>query len=113
MTRRARPPTVASMSTTTSLSEPGRRELSGLSLVGPNDAEYDEARAVHNGMIDHRPALIVRCASPDDVARSIAFARNLPPPIAVRGGGHSGPGLGVVDDGVVVGLSRMDDVFVD
>jgi FAD/FMN-containing dehydrogenase len=101
------------MSTTTSLAELGRRELAGLALVGPDDAGYDDARAVHNGMIDRRPALVVRCASPDDVARTIAFARTHSAPLAVRGGGHSGPGLGVVDEGVVIDLSPMDDVFVD
>jgi hypothetical protein len=63
------------MSTTTSLAELGRRELSEISLVGPTDPTYDEARAVHNGMIDRRPALIARCTSPDDVTRVIAYAR--------------------------------------
>src|SRR3954447_24509402 len=101
------------MSTTTSLAELGRRELVGLTLVGPDDPGYDEARAVHNGMIDRRPALIALCASPDDVTRTIAFARTHSAPLAVRGGGHSGPGLGVVDEGVVIDLSPMDDVFVD
>jgi hypothetical protein len=101
------------MSTTTSLAELGRHELAGLSLVGPNDPGYDEARAVHNGMIDRRPALVVRCASADDVSRTIAFARTHSAPLAIRGGGHNGGGLGVVDDGVVIDLSPMDDVFVD
>src|SRR3954451_3152647 len=101
------------MSTTTSLAELGRRELSNLALTGPDDAAYDEARAVHNGMIDRRPALIVRCASPGDVARTIAFARTHGAPFAVRGGGLPVPGLGSVDDGVVIDLSPMDEVFVD
>ena len=101
------------MSTTTSLAELGRRELAGLSLVGPDDPGYDEARAVHNGMIDKRPALIARCTSADDIARTIAFARTHSAPLAVRGGGHNGGGLGVVDDGVVIDLSPMDEVFVD
>jgi FAD/FMN-containing dehydrogenase len=64
-------------------------------------------------MIDRRPRLIVRCSSPEDVARTIAFARAYDAPLAVRGGGHNGAGLGVVDDGVVIDLSRMDEVFVD
>ena len=103
------------MSTTTSLAEIARRELAGLEdgLVGPADRGYDDARAVHNGMIDRRPRLIVRCSSPEDVARTIAFARAYDAPLAVRGGGHNGAGLGVVDDGVVIDLSRMDEVFVD
>jgi FAD/FMN-containing dehydrogenase len=103
------------MTATTSLSDLARRELADLShhVIGPADPGYDEARAVHNGMIDRHPALIVRCASPDDVARAIAFARGHDVPIAVRGGGHNGGGLGVVDDGVVIDLSGIADVVVD
>ena len=100
---------------TTSLAGLARRDLAGLAdvIVGPADPGYDEARAVHNGMIDRRPALIVGCSSPDEVARTIAFARNHDVPLAVRGGGHNGGGLGVVDDGVVIDLAGMDEVFVD
>jgi hypothetical protein len=100
---------------TTSLAGLARRDLAGLedAIVGPADPGYDEARAVHNGMIDRRPALIVRCSSPDDVARTISFARSHDVPLAVRGGGHNGGGLGVVDDGVVIDLAGMADVFVD
>jgi FAD/FMN-containing dehydrogenase len=103
------------MTATTSLSDLARRELADLSahLIGPADPGYDEARAVHNGMIDRHPALIIRCSSPDDVARAIAFGRNHGAPIAVRGGGHNGGGLGVVDDGVVIDLAGMTDVVVD
>jgi FAD binding domain/Berberine and berberine like len=103
------------LSTTTSLAELARRELAGLedALVSPTDPGYDEARAVHNGMIDRRPALIVRCSSAEDVARTIGFARAHSAAIAVRGGGHNGGGLGVVDDGVVIDLAGIDDVFVD
>jgi FAD/FMN-containing dehydrogenase len=103
------------MTATTSLSDIARRDLADLShqLIGPADPGYDEARAVHNGMIDRHPALIIRCSSPDDVARAIAFGRDHGAPIAVRGGGHNGGGLGVVDDGVVIDLSSMADVVVD
>ena len=103
------------MSTTTSLADLARRELTGLEagLVGPADRGYDDARAVHNGMIDRRPALIVRCSSPEDVARTIAFARAHDVRLAVRGGGHNGAGLGVVDDGIVIDLAGIADVFVD
>src|SRR3954467_7837432 len=103
------------MSTTTSLADIARRDLPGLedALVGPADPGYDEARAVHNGMIDRRPAVIVRCSSPDDVARTIAFARAHGAPLAVRGGGHNGGGLGVVDDGVVIDLSGMNEGIVN
>lgn len=103
------------MTATSSLSDLARRDLADLNdnLIGPADPGYDEARAVHNGMIDRHPALIVRCGSPDDVAQAIAFGRDHGAAIAVRGGGHNGGGLGVVDDGVVIDLSRMADVEVD
>ncbi|MEP6953869.1 MAG: FAD-binding oxidoreductase [Solirubrobacteraceae bacterium] len=103
------------MSTTVSLADAARQELDGLQdrIIGPGDGAYDEARAVHNGMIDRQPALIVRCASPDDVARTLAFARSHGAPLAVRGGGHNGGGLGVVDDGVVIDLAGMNDVVAD
>src|ERR1700759_3523826 len=86
------------MAVTASLSEAARRELTGLGdrVTGPGDAGYDEARAVHNGMIDRHPGLIVSCASPAEVARTIAFGREHSVPIAVRGGGHNGGGLGTV-----------------
>ena len=79
-------------------------------VIGREDSEYDEARAVFNAMIDKRPLLIARCAGADDVARTIAFARRHDVPLAVRGGGHNGAGLGSVDDGVVVDLSPMRTV---
>jgi len=102
------------MRATTSLSDAAQRDLGGLAerAVGPGDPGYDEARAVHNGMIDRHPALIVRCTSADEVARTIAFARAHDAPLAVRGGGHNGGGLGVVDDGVVIDLSGLDEVVV-
>jgi FAD binding domain/Berberine and berberine like len=103
------------MTATTSLADSARRDLADLRdrLTGPGDSGYDEARAVHNGMIDRHPALIIRCSSPADVARAIAFARAHDAPLAVRGGGHNGAGLGVVDDGVVIDLAAMNDVIVD
>ena len=103
------------MSTTTPLAALARRELAGLQdgIVAPGDPGYDEARAVHNGMIDRRPALIVRPSNAEDVARAIAFARANGAPVAVRGGGHNGGGLGVVDDGVVIDLGGMKTVVVD
>ncbi|MGA9859602.1 MAG: FAD-binding oxidoreductase [Solirubrobacteraceae bacterium] len=102
------------MTATTSLSRLAHRELADLSdrLIGPEDPDYDQARAVHNGMIDRHPALIVPCANADEVARTIAFARRHGVPIAVRGGGHNGGGLGVVDDGVVIDLAGISDVEV-
>ena len=103
------------MTATTSLADAARRELPDLSesIVGPGDPGYDEARAVHNGMIDRRPAAIVRCESVGDVSRAIGFARAHDTAIAVRGGGHNGGGLGVADDALVIDLAGLDDVVVD
>jgi len=92
-----------------------RRELVGLAgeLIAPDDPGYDDARRVYNAMIDKRPALIARCAGPDDVAKAIAFGRDHDLPIAVRGGGHNGAGLGTCDGGVVIDLSLLRAIEVD
>ena len=103
------------MSTVT-VSEAASQELAGTfggELIGPSDAGYDEARALFNAMIDKRPALIARCRDAADVARVIEFARDRDVPIAIRGGGHNGGGLGSVDDGVVIDLSLLKSVSVD
>ena len=103
------------MSTTVTPAETARRELTGFEgeLIGPDDAKYDEARALFNAMIDKRPALIARCRNAADVARVIAFARAHDLPLAIRGGGHNGGGLGSVDDGVVADLSLLRSISVD
>src|SRR5947207_1914481 len=92
-----------------------RQELGAFqgALIGPEDAEYGEARKVFNAMIDKRPALIARCASPDEVVKAVGFARDHDLPLAIRGGAHNGAGLGTVDDGVVIDLSLLRDVEVD
>jgi FAD/FMN-containing dehydrogenase len=82
-------------------------------LIGPEDADYEEARTVYNAMIDKRPALVARAAGPADVARAVVFAADHELPLAVRGGGHNGAGLGTCDDGVVIDLSAMRDIHVD
>jgi FAD/FMN-containing dehydrogenase len=82
-------------------------------LITPCDADYDEARALYNGMIDKRPLAIARCADVADVIAAVTFGRESGLLIAVRGGGHSGPGLGSCDDGVVIDLSAMKGVRVD
>jgi len=103
------------MTATSSLVDAARRELSDFNgaITGAQDSGYDEARAVHNAMIDKRPAIVVRCGSPEEVARCIAFGREHSLPVAVRGGGHNGGGLGSVDDGIVIDLGGMADVAVD
>ncbi|MGB8876753.1 MAG: FAD-binding oxidoreductase [Solirubrobacteraceae bacterium] len=82
-------------------------------LLAPQDPGYDDARKVYNAMIDRQPALIARCADARDVARTIGFARTHDLPLAVRGGGHSGPGLGICDDGVVAELSLLNEITVN
>jgi FAD/FMN-containing dehydrogenase len=103
------------MSATARPAQAARQELSGFQgrLIGSDDADYEDARMVYNGMIDRRPGLIARCAYPDDVARAVAFAREHDLLLAVRGGGHNGAGLGTCDDGVVIDLSPLKDIEVD
>ena len=103
------------MSTTVTPQGAAHQELPGFQgqLIGPAEAGYEEARAVYNAMIDRRPALIARCADASDVAKAVNFARERGLPLAVRGGGHNGAGLGTVSDGVVIDLSLLKDIHVD
>ena len=85
----------------------------GGDLVLPSAAAYDEHRKVWNGSIDRRPALIARCHGVADVRAAVRFARKHELLPAVRGGGHSFPGLSVCDDGMVIDLGPMQGVRVD
>jgi hypothetical protein len=89
-----------------------RLQLRG-ELLKPDEQGYEQARMVYNAMIDRHPALIARCRDVADVIYSINFARENGLTLAVRGGGHSGPGLGIVDDGLIIDLSEMKSVQVD
>ena len=82
-------------------------------VVRRDDAGYDEARRVYNAMIDRHPMAIARCGSVEDIRSVLGEARRAGLPVAVRGGGHSGPGFGTVDDGLVVDLSPMSGIDVD
>lgn len=82
-------------------------------LIERGDADYDEARKLYNGMIDKRPLMIARCADVADVIAAVNFGRDNDLLIAIRGGGHNGPGLGSCDDGLVIDLAPMKDVRVD
>ena len=82
-------------------------------VITRSHPDYDEARKLYNGMIDKRPLIIARCADVADVIAAVNFGRDNKLPIAIRGGGHNGPGLGSVDDGLVIDLSLMNGVRVD
>ncbi|AVZ71532.1 oxidoreductase [Streptomyces lunaelactis] len=82
-------------------------------VIGPKDLEYPQARTIYNAMIDRRPAAVVRCTDAADVMAAVDFIRDRGLELAVRGGGHSGPGLCLVDDGVTIDLSPMRWARVD
>jgi FAD/FMN-containing dehydrogenase len=82
-------------------------------LLAPGDAGYDAARAIWNGAIDRRPALIARCRDAEDVRAALSLARERELPVAVRGGGHGVAGLAINDGGLVIDLSPMTAITVD
>ena len=89
------------------------RSIARGEIIAPGDASYDQARAVYNAMIDKHPGLIVRCSDVADVIAVVNMARDNHLLLAVRGGGHNGPGLGTCEGGVVIDLSTMTGVRVD
>lgn len=82
-------------------------------VLQPADTGYEEARKVHNGLVDKRPALIVRCQGVADVVAALDLSRKLGLEIAVRGGGHNVAGRATIDGGVMIDLSLMKSVVVD
>ena len=82
-------------------------------MILPGFPEYDSARKIYNGMIDKKPAIIIKCANVDDVIAAVNFGREQGLNTAIRSGGHNGPGLSLVDDGLVIDLSKMKSVRVD
>jgi FAD/FMN-containing dehydrogenase len=104
------------MATTTHTGPDRLEELRGSFLgriLGPDDTDYDEARRVHNAMIDRRPALIVSCRNTADIADAVRFARETGMEICVRGGGHNVAGRAVVDGALMIDLSPMRGIYVD
>jgi FAD/FMN-containing dehydrogenase len=82
-------------------------------LITKDHAAYESARRVWNGNIDRCPALIVRCAGAADVQRAVIFARTHSLRLSIRGGGHSAPGYGTNDGGIVIDMSTMKGIRVD
>ena len=82
-------------------------------LLQTGDDGYDDARRIHNGLIDRRPALIARCGGASDIANAVRFARAAGLDISVRGGGHNVAGRAVADDALMIDLSPMKGIYVD
>ena len=82
-------------------------------LLRPQDDGYETARRVWNGNVDRRPAAIARCLDAADVQRAVGFARDEGLLLSVRGGGHSAPGYGTNDGGLVIDLSLLKAITVD
>ena len=94
------------------LSHPQLARITGR-ILRPDDQEYDKARTVFYGSVDRRPAMIVRVADADDVARVIALARETDAELAIRSGGHSPAGHGVSEGGIVLDLSELRELEID
>ncbi|WP_241979134.1 FAD-binding oxidoreductase [Cryobacterium sinapicolor] len=82
-------------------------------VITPEDREYQIARLVYNGMVDKRPAVIVRVAGTDDVVAVVRIAQEFGVDLAIRGGGHSAAGFGTCDRGIVIDFADRDRVRVN
>lgn len=82
-------------------------------LIEPGVPDYEEASKIYNAMIERRPGAIVQCEDVADVVATVNFARDNGLLLAVRGGGHNGPGLGTCEGGIVCDLSQMNGVHVE
>ena len=82
-------------------------------LLRPDESGYDDARKIHNGMIDRKPALIARCLGTADIVDAVKFARMHSLELSVRGGGHNVAGRAVCDGGLMLDLSLAKGIDVD
>src|SRR5512133_3743361 len=82
-------------------------------FIAPEDAGYDQARAVFYGGIDRRPAAVIKVKNVSDISRVISLARDTGMELAVRSGGHSVAGHSATDGGIVLDLSNMKDLRID
>jgi FAD/FMN-containing dehydrogenase len=87
-------------------------QISG-SVLAPGDAGYDDSRAVHNGLVDRRPALIVRCRTTEDVVAAVALAQRTGLEVSIRGGGHNVAGRSVTEGGLMIDLAEMTGIAID
>src|SRR5918912_293310 len=94
------------------LAEDLRPQLAGR-LLEPHHPDYDASRAVHNGLVDKRPAVIVRARAADDVVAGLALARRAGLEVSVRGGGHKVAGRAVSEGGVMIDLAEMRALDID
>jgi FAD/FMN-containing dehydrogenase len=85
----------------------------GTTAIYPDSPEYERKRRVWNGLIDRRPSAIVQASAIDDILEVVAVAKRTGLALAVRGGGHSLPGLSTCDDGLVLDLSQLNSIVVD
>src|SRR5437870_12474396 len=92
--------------------EPLRERVRGHVLTAGHEG-YDEARAVHNGMFDKHPLAVLRAEQVADVIAGVNFARDNGLDLSIRDGGHSAPGFGTSDGGLVIDMSPMHSVHVD
>jgi hypothetical protein len=89
-----------------------KKQVTGRVIL-PEDSNYDEVRKIYNGMINKKPACILKCSDSDDVARGINFARENNLEVSVKSGGHNGAGYASVNDGIVIDLSEMKGIHID
>jgi FAD/FMN-containing dehydrogenase len=100
------------MNTNMNSTETLKQRLDG-TLILPGNPGYDAARSIWNGMIDRKPAIIVRCRTESDVMHAVRYARENQLLVAIRGGGHNIAGHAVCDGGLMIDLSTMKEVRVD
>src|SRR5262245_54769591 len=103
------------MSSSLSIADAARKLAGTFSgqLLQSGDVGYDDARKVHNGLVDKRPALIARAGGVADIVDAVELARNLNLEVAVRGGGHNVAGRATVDGGLMIDLAPMKGIHVD
>lgn len=88
-----------------------RSQLHGM-LLEPGDDGYEDARSIWNGMVDKHPRVIAKCEDASDVSAAVNFAREQELLLAVQGGGHNVAGKSVCDGGLLIDLSRMNNISV-